>query len=378
MILRYTDIKAWRRGAHHSFPGCRRPIYGIGNATPCTRPRYRVERRHLITDTDGADRCPSAPCQDFRFFVKAHLDIEARRLRGPQDDEAVADGRVEPRREDVDVDDGADLPRAELLDDAVPLVGRRLARHECHAAKLEIHQFGNRHLGVLDRDAEHEPRAPILGQHLGLGQGFARDLLRRLVEVGLHEVAAARLDARGINAKRDVRRHDGDQMAGVDKPLDGKLVGDRREQLVFAAREPATVEPVGRRRHADDSGGDGAQKLAVRPSVVLGHQVDLVDEDQIDLPEHARVHAGALVLRDCHVAHLPLAETRREDAGVLAEGAERSGVLRDQLLPVAEHERAGAIVHEARTADRLGDDEALACPRRQDDEGIPLRPLEVA
>ena len=163
-------------------------------------------------------------------------------------------------------------------------------------------------------------------------------------------------------------------MAALDQHADGDVVGDAVEERVLAPVQQPAVEPVGRRGEADhlQVRVGGAQPVEQPP--VLGvararHQVRLVDDGEIDMPEIAgapgdRLHAGDEDL----APELALAEPGRVDArrGVGPEPDQRRVVLRDQLAHVGDDQDAGLGVGHHRAAGELGEDHALARAGRRD------------
>ena len=228
---------------------------------------------------------------------------------------------------------------------------------------------------MLDRDAEGDPSAAVAAERDDLGDRGAGGVAAEAVQhLALDELAHAAVQAGGVERRRRALGDERRQVAALDQHADGDVIGDAVEERVRAAVEQSAVEPVRRGGEADDlQARVGGTKPVEEPTVLgvarPGHQVRLVDDGEIDVPEvpgasRHRLHPGDEDLPP----ELALAEPGGIDArrGIRPEPDQRCMVLRDQLADMGDDQDAGLGVGHHRAAGELGEDHALAGAGRCD------------
>jgi len=147
-------------------------------------------------------------------------------------------------------------------------------------------ELGEDLAGVRHPRAVEQPAPPLCPQGDDLGHRFAHEARapKRGLDLALDELTRPPVDPRQVGLGRTAPRHDRDQVSEVDQRLHRDVVGHRVEE---SADQRATVQPVRRRREAEDL-HVGVHELEIGqggPVHGLGasrNQVRLVDQHQVE------------------------------------------------------------------------------------------------
>ena len=229
-----------------------------------------------------------------------HLDVQARARRGAQERDGVEAADVRPRRhhrhvaavlqgrqrsaEEVD----GDRLALESAYDLVPLLGRRVARHD-GALLSGVRGDELRHLvAMLHRRAEDEAGLAVfrLLHDLAACRGDEAVFAHRLLHVLRHELAGADVQVVEVGVGDARLRRDLRQPSRVDQVLDVRLVAHLVEE-VFGAADESALRPERRGRPSDHADVrvlrlGGVEERLVASLAVRRHHVDFVDHDEVE------------------------------------------------------------------------------------------------
>ncbi len=217
---------------------------------------------------------------------------------------------------------------------------------------------------MADRHREQD-RAPFAGE---LDQGLDHAPDRGLGPVGglelAHvEVAGSGVDAVEVEVEADPAGLDPGQPAFSDGVGQLVAIGDRLEHVA----EGLAIEPIGRCRDPEDPGR--RESVQDRPVADRSCVVPLVDDDQaeglLSKPGEPGAAKGLDAGQDDRLAGcsgLSLLEARLD-----ADRAQLAGRLLEELAAVGQDQDPATLLD--RAAGDLGEDDGLAGPGREDQEG---------